>query len=349
MRTTPWSCLGTRRSNDMIGQRYETLHGNVESDTPINWQDYEIRITDEYSQPESIISQGDNLILSRGNIMVIIGKAKSFKSFLCTSIVSGIEDDFLTLHIDESVKRILYIDTEQSKYHVQRLIQRVYRTCCWEKDKHKDNITVLALRPLNPQERLDAVSKAIEAAHPDLCIIDGIRDLLDDFNDLKTSTMLVNELMKWSQDYNCGIVTVIHQNKADKNARGHCGTELVNKSETVLEVVNTDGIATVSPAYSRNPPIQEFSFHIIGGLPELCEGPTIKNNMKTLKPVLIEVMADQAMKPADLKRKLSERIGKTERTAQRRINDAMEAGLLKKNQFGALYLVNDDEPRDLPF
>jgi hypothetical protein len=31
------------------------------------------------------------------------------------------------------------------------------------------------------------------------------------------------------------IHTILHQNKADENARGHIGTELNNKAETVLE------------------------------------------------------------------------------------------------------------------
>lgn len=334
----------------MTDLHHKPLPGEVEGRSLLNWQDYRIRITDEYSRPEPVVSQGENLILSRGNIMVIIGKAKSFKSFLCTSIVSCIEDDFLTLHVDESVKRVLYIDTEQSKYHVQRLIQRIYQGCEWVIDQEREDLVVLALRPLKTNERLEAVRKAIDEVHPDLCIIDGIRDLLVDFNDLQSSANVVNELMCWSQNYNCGIITVIHQNKADKNARGHCGTELVNKSETVLEVVNKDGIATVSPAYSRNIPAKEFSFRIVGGLPELCEGPKVNKNVENMKPLLEEILSNEAMKPAELKRKISEKIGKTERTAQRRITEAIEAGILIKNQFGSLYLAIDyEEPEDLPF
>lgn len=314
-----------------------------------DWHKYEVKITDDFAQPAPILTQGESLVLSRGNIMCIIGKAKSYKSFLCTSIVSGLEDDFLTFHLDESVNYVLYIDTEQAQYHVQNLIRRIYRTCEWDESKQTNKITVLALRPLSTQGRLNAVRTVIDEVRPDLCIIDGIRDLLIDFNDLKESANVVNELMKWSHLYNCGIITVIHQNKGDKNARGHCGAELVNKSETVLEVVNTDGVATVSPAYSRNMPMQDFSFRIIQGLPQLCTEPKIVKKLDTLKKTLREVMLGVSwITKRDLKEKLAQKIGRHPKTAERRIDDAIKAKILIQNQGGNLYLAPEEE-EELPF
>lgn len=318
---------------------------------PFNWRKYEVKITDDFAQPEPILTQGEGLILSRGNIMCIIGKAKSYKTFLCTSIVSGLEDDYLTLHLDESVNRVLYIDTEQAQYHVQNLIRRIYRTCDWDTSEQTDKIIVLALRPLSTQERLNAVRTVIDEVRPDLCIIDGIRDLLVDFNDLKESANVVNELMKWSHLYNCGIITVIHQNKGDKNARGHCGSELVNKSETVLEVVNTEGVATVSPAYSRNMPMQDFSFRIIQGLPELCAEPKIVKKHSELKEKLQKIMfgVSWITKP-DLKKTIAEKAKKSQKTAGRWIDEAIEAKILLQNNAGYLYLATEDEEQEeMPF
>ena len=47
----------------------------------------------------------------------------------------------------------------------------------------------------------------------------------------------------------------LHQNKSDTNARGHIGTELNNKAETVLSVTVSEGnndISIVEPQMSRN-------------------------------------------------------------------------------------------------
>lgn len=335
----------------MAGEEQNIMTGGGKVIPTLDWRNYEVKITDNFAQPEPILTQGESLILSRGNLMCIIGKAKSFKSFLCTSIVSGLEDDFLSLHLDESVNRVLYIDTEQAQYHVQNLIQRIYRTCEWSTDEQTDKIIVLALRPLNTQERLNAVRAVIDEVHPDLCIIDGIRDLLTDFNDLKESANVVNELMRLSHTYNCGIITVIHQNKGDKNARGHCGSELVNKSETVLEVVNTDGVATVSPAYSRNMPMQDFSFRIVQGLPELCVEPKIIKKYDKLKEDLQQIMFGMSwITKKDLKKKLAEKINKSEKTAGRWIDEAIKVKILLQNQARYLYLATEDEEQEeIPF
>lgn len=88
-----------------------------------------------------------------------------------------------------------------------------------------------------------------------LVIIDGIRDLMLDINNPREATLIVNYLMKWTEEFNLHIHTVIHQNKGDENARGHIGTEINNKSETVLRVEkdkNDDAISTVEAVYIRD-------------------------------------------------------------------------------------------------
>ena len=57
-----------------------------------------------------------------------------------------------------------------------------------------------------------------------------------DINSPREATLIVNYLMNWTEEFNLHLHTVIHQNKGDENARGHIGTEINNKSETVLRV-----------------------------------------------------------------------------------------------------------------
>jgi hypothetical protein len=44
----------------------------------------------------------------------------------------------------------------------------------------------------------------------------------------------VGDLMQWTGEKNIRIQTVLHLNKGDDNARGHIGTELNNKAESLL-------------------------------------------------------------------------------------------------------------------
>ena len=79
-----------------------------------------------------------------------------------------------------------------------------------------------------------------------LLIIDGFRDLMYDINSPSESTDLINLLMRWSSGYNLHIHTVLHLNKGDDNTRGHIGTELNNKAETVLQITKSTQDGNIS-------------------------------------------------------------------------------------------------------
>ena len=76
-----------------------------------------------------------------------------------------------------------------------------------------------------------------------LVIIDGIRDLMHDINRSTEATKLVGDLMQWTGEQNIHIQTVLHLNKGDDNARGHIGTELNNKAESVLLIARDNADA----------------------------------------------------------------------------------------------------------
>lgn len=67
-------------------------------------------------------------------------------------------------------------------------------------------------------------------------IIDGIRDFVYDINSPSEATKIITMLMQWTDERQIHIHAILHQNKGDENTRGHIGTELNNKAETVLLV-----------------------------------------------------------------------------------------------------------------
>jgi len=67
--------------------------------------------------------------------------------------------------------------------------------------------------------------------------------------------------MRWADVYDCHILNIIHENKGNSNARGHLGTELINKSETVLKVTKTeDKLTYCEPEFTRGMPFEPFAF-----------------------------------------------------------------------------------------
>lgn len=87
------------------------------------------------------------------------------------------------------------------------------------------------------QERMPLLLAAIDMCRPDLVILDGVRDLVDDINNGQLAHDVTERLMRVAQHARCCIVCVIHQNKAaeDRTLRGSIGTELTNKAFEVYE------------------------------------------------------------------------------------------------------------------
>ena len=121
-----------------------------------------------------------------------------------------------------------------------------------------------AIADLN--ERREIIRYAIyHTPNVGLVVIDGIRDLMLDINNSPEATKLVGDLMQWTSEQNIHIQTVLHLNKGDDNARGHIGTELNNKAETVLQITkdNTQPERSiVAPAIIRSKPFDKFAFRL---------------------------------------------------------------------------------------
>ena len=108
-----------------------------------------------------------------------------------------------------------------------------------------------------------------------LVVIDGIRDLVHDINSPGESTDLITKLMQWTDERKIHIHTVLHLNKSDDNTRGHLGTELNNKAETVLQITKDDfdrDTSSVTAMHIRDRDFEPFAFRInADALPELVE------------------------------------------------------------------------------
>lgn len=226
---------------------------------------------------EQVASYGDNPIMgSLGNISTVIGKAKSRKSFFVNMVVATLllEDEFngFKASLPDDKKRILYFDTEQSTYHVQLATKRI---CDQIDNPNPSNLDVYALRKFTPAERLKLIEEAIEnTPNVGFVVIDGVRDIVTSINDEEQATEVTSHLMRWSEEKQLHVISVLHQNKNDSNARGHIGTELMNKSETVLSVTvdkaNKD-ISVVEAEYCRNIAPERIAFEVINNLPVIVQ------------------------------------------------------------------------------
>ena len=202
------------------------------------------------------------------NFSLIIGKAKSKKTFLLTSVIAAAVsgNTFLsniTGALPEEKNRVILFDTEQSRWHVLKALKRI---CQQTGIAEPENVDVYSLRKFNYKERGKMIEKIIyDTPNLGFVAIDGIRDLVTSINDEEQATIISTKLLKWTEELNIHIVTVLHQNKGDNNARGHLGTEMINKAETVLSVTPSEqheNVAVVESVQSRNLECKPFAFEI---------------------------------------------------------------------------------------
>ncbi|MBR5281954.1 MAG: AAA family ATPase [Alistipes sp.] len=211
-----------------------------------------------------VVKRHDSLICSQGNISAVVGEAKSKKTFLCTAIVGSMLDinERKQFGIQPNRGRIVWIDTEQSREHIQRLLFRINVMGNIPHTSPNPYIRLLAVREEKPQERLNIMRYAIEYYKPKLVVIDGISDLLNNPNNLEESEALVSSLLTLSSDYGCHIMSVLHTNPNSDKARGHLGSTLMRKAETVVYVHKAGDISYVEPQFCRNMPFERFAFRV---------------------------------------------------------------------------------------
>jgi len=320
----------------------EVDFSNFQNKQKFDFQKYFVSLAVNIKRPDPILELNGKILFTRGNISCVSGKAKSRKSYLIKlflpHIIENEDDNF----------KILIIDTEQGEFHAQQYLRQIHKKLEWNENANDENVLMYNIRELKTEYRLQFVEQLVPEFKPDLLIIDGIRDLVYNFNDLTESAKIVDVIMELSKKYFCHICCILHENKTDDNLRGHLGTEIQNKSETVIttsRVVGTE-LTKVSPRYCRNDEFEEFYFSINKEthLPEFASQPRELKSMERLEKLIIEVFKDgeKTKSHAQLKNKIIEIKKMNERNAEKNIKKAVEFEIIVKNSAEKYFLANDN-------
>lgn len=226
----------------------------------------------------------DKPCFPRGELVAVTGRAKSGKTFLTSILMSRClcEESLSVRRIEANPLHLLWFDTEQSEESTQEILRdRVLRMCHDSSAIESflaERCDVYNVRAEFWQDRMPLLEVAIRHDKPDLVILDGIRDLVNDINDGVLSQEVIERLMHLASEQGCCIVCVLHQNKAseDKNLRGWIGTELTYKSFEVYECEkDADRIFSWKQVMTRKYDILDTLRFTVNdqGLPELTNIP----------------------------------------------------------------------------
>jgi hypothetical protein len=228
---------------------------------------YLLDATQDYPEPYYLLEYNGVPFSTLGGIQALSGQKKNGKTFLLAQLMAavlapdskrvktylpGLTIPMRTLEYLGHLPVVLYVDTEMEKLNSAKVLRRVHWLCGWAMNLNCDRFHVLRLRGMLDERdangkvtakayerRYDTIKKAIEAIQPDAVFIDGIRDIIGDFNDNAESSTLVGELMAIAESRGICIWNTLHMNPRPKNddeskMRGHLGTELGNKITDTL-------------------------------------------------------------------------------------------------------------------
>lgn len=248
-----------------------------------------------------------------GGIQAVSGQKKNGKTFFTTMLMAvALEPN------SERVKRkleglecyaqeilghelvVLYVDTEMESVNTSYLQKRVHWLCGWPLDENHPRFHILRLRTIpeqrpdgrkseTPVERKRIIDYWLDRWSPDLLVIDGLRDLVRDFNDNAESVSIISQLMASAETRNICIWNALHYNPRPGNddeskMRGHLGTELGNKvSDTFVCSKKKDAKTgmvsfTVRQIDARSKDVADIHFIVAdneeGGMaiPEIVDG-----------------------------------------------------------------------------
>lgn len=172
--------------------------------------------------------------------IAIKGTPKSRKTSLVTAIVASAlcGEERCGFKFNFGGGDIVWCDTEQPSYWAFQTMRRILIQAGM--DECPPNLHFYPIRKYKSAKQRLAAVRLIAQKHTNmaLLVIDGIKDLMVDFNDNKEADAVVSEFLALSEskERQVMVIHVIHVNKGDKNARGHLGAELSNKCDIVIDV-----------------------------------------------------------------------------------------------------------------
>lgn len=242
---------------------------------------------------------GSQIFGTLGNFSTFLAPPKVGKttciSIIVSSLLTGKQLSSFIPILPYNKRVIAWADTEQGKPECVKTIQSISIQTTGNKKEHPEDLKFLSLRKYGKAIRLDAIECLIyNTPNVGVLVIDGVRDLVSSINDEKEATTIADKLLKWSQELNIHIMCILHENKGDKNARGHVGTELMNKAETVVTLSRGDNNGTrttiVESKFARHKEFESFAFTIEDGKVIQSE---IKQDYQPQNPKVNQLTLDQ--------------------------------------------------------
>jgi hypothetical protein len=273
---------------------------------------YLLDASKDYAEPFYMLEYNGVPFSPIGGIQAHSGQKKNGKTFVIAQLIAaclapdsprvhenlpGLTVPQRTLEHLGHLPKVLWVDTEMEELNSAKVLRRVHWLIGQDFKVPHERFHVLWMRTIESTSNEQAFAKrwrliklAIDIMQPDIVFIDGVRDIIGDFNDNAASSQLVQELMATAEKHHICIWNVLHMNPRPGNddeskMRGHLGTELGNKvTDTLVSIKKKQGSQvtfTVKQMDARGKDMEDWQFEVTEqagalGIPRIIVGTTQK-------------------------------------------------------------------------
>lgn len=311
----------------------------------------EIDLAASIPPPVALVERGSEEVLHLGDIEMIDGLSKSGKTSICTAIAAAVlggrPESCLGFSGTQDGARVLWLDTEQHPRNAATTARRILRAAGLSTTQNSPRLAVLSWRGKSPAEQQRLLFRSARRFRPQLLVLDGVTDIVGDFNDLELTSNIITRLMGLAAELDCSVLCVLHLNPGAKGMEGKAvgmlGSVLYKKCSIEIRVV-ADGDGSqrkVSFLNARNGAPMPFWFTIDGQGPHLCTpAPTPGGNVEKVRSLLETglLKEGESLTYGDIVKRIVAEAGVSDRTAKRYLSAAKDAGLVCVSVAGNYYL-----------
>jgi hypothetical protein len=204
---------------------------------------------------ETMLSISGEVIGQLESFVCFQGLPKAGKSLFVTSTIASafFSDGLFGIKLSPLINRnrIAFFDTESSTFDFYEIINRIQSQL--KTNYLPGNLDFFNCREDNNNALMQLIELYLQNT-PDcsILVIDGIADLVQDFNSVVESNNVIYWLKKISKVYKLLIICVLHLTKKDKNSLGHLGSFMDRKAQSTLICEKKENVLSLSPGYLRS-------------------------------------------------------------------------------------------------
>ena len=365
------------------------------------WYDIDITadlldFSEPYRPPRYTMERNGVPFADVGELHIISGKPGHGKtglmSQLMATILSGQHGNTIRRDVphrtgDHEVMvqtKVLYIDTEQGKDDTIAIKNRVCSMAGIDYRQPTEQFSILRLRDTeDAADRWRKILKAIYMIHPTDIFLDGMLDIVKDYNDQVECQPIVRKCMMTATEYDTSLWAVLHENPLVDKLVGTLGSITQRKVSEIFTVIKVkqselkpndrrldmpDIYFRVKQVKARGRDVDDWYFKYeanAGGWGQPVEIEDNGQRIVSTKEMEMLKEADELFKAynwtstgatyTDLERFVRSKGVTSNRKISTLFNTAMESGIIyksdkKKYHYKGLNAIADnDQPENLPF